>query len=116
MKPGIDASALAILAVERNRGYGTWPLPHERDFAIARLVEQLARQRPTSPPRSLLEPEHGQVLTAFAERMASLAVRTRSRDTLRLGLVAAGLAYPVYEWREVTLVMPLLWRSAQLKD
>lgn len=107
---------LSALAPERNIGYGNWPLPSERDTEFAKLVEQLAGPPGTSQALSQLSIDQGRVLNAFAERMASLAVRQHSELDLRHGLLAWAIAVSrsSIDVRDALLVLPLLWRSAQI--
>ncbi len=115
MTSDFGPSDLAIVAPEQNQGYEGWQLPCERDREIARIVERLARRPEGLPLPGSLGVRHGHVFVAFAERMASLAVRRRSAEYLHVGLLAAALAASVSDDpREAILVLPLLWRSAQI--
>lgn len=111
-----DAADLAVLAPENNRGYGTWQLPCERDTEIAELLDRLDQPGDLAGLRGLLDTRYSTVLLAFAERMASLARRDRTPSHLRRGLLAAGLAASIGDQREATLVLPLLWRTAEILD
>lgn len=103
------------VAPESNRGYGASPLPSERDGEIAALVAYLVEELRPDTPNLALEACHAPVLLAFAERMATLAIRRHSADHLRDGLRAVALAGSVAsDPREVLLILPLLWRSAQI--
>jgi hypothetical protein len=102
---------LSVLDPEENTGYLNWVLPSARDAEITRAVEwlrQSGRPRPT--------PAQRRVLLAFAERMASLARRESSPDRVRAGLTAAALTAEDggEETRDALLVLPLLWRSAEV--
>lgn len=100
---------LAILDPAQNEGYGNWPLPCVRDEEIGDLVRALLGPGAVQP-----HARHAPVLLAFAERMATLARRDASPEQLRLGLAAAGLAVATGDPREGLLVLPLLWRSADV--
>ncbi len=114
MTSEFDVPSLAILERMANWGYRTWPLPHERDKEIGRLVDHLGR-RGFHGSGETLDEQHGRVLREFAERMASLAVRRRSPEDLRLGLLALALAASVSrDIRDEIVVMAPLWRSAEI--
>lgn len=108
--PPLHRDALAALEPSNNRGYGRKPLPTIRDDEIAVLLHQLVSQNSISS----LEPQHGIVLAAYAERMASLAVRTGSSELIRDGLVAIQLALKSGDQRESMPVLSLLSRAAEL--
>jgi hypothetical protein len=71
-------------------GYGPSALPDPRDQAVGELVERLIADGPTAVASvsSRITDKARQVLRAYAERMASLAVRRRDGDLL-LGAVVA---------------------------
>ena len=104
-----DGRGIAALDPADNEGYGSWPLPCERDHEIGAVVRML-----TASNVEGVGDRHGDVLRAFAERMATLARREMSREHLRVGLSAAGLACGLDDDREVLLILPLLWRSAKV--
>jgi hypothetical protein len=56
--------------------------------------------------------EQAHLLSAFAERMATLAVRTKSQDVLRLGVLAVYLSLTVSTERDLLLIPPLLFDAA----
>lgn len=76
---------LQILSSAQNHGYLPLPIPAPRDAEIDDLLA-------STPVSALAAEEHWPVLRAYAERMASLAVRERDPEILRRGLVALGLA------------------------
>lgn len=100
---------LALLDPANNEGYGDWPLPCARDEELGALMRVLRE-----PGELPAEARHVPVLLAFAERMAALARREASPDHLRIGLAAARLAGGIGDQRETLLVLPLLWRSADV--
>lgn len=115
MMPDNDRPNLEVLGPGMNEGYLKWSIPHERDGQIAEVVDRFARDIEQGRPRAPLNGDQGKALAGFAERMAALAVRERDPEHLRRGLLALGLAASVsYDIREEILVMPLLWRSAEL--
>jgi hypothetical protein len=110
-----DASSFAILEPQNNIGYGREGLPCGRDGQIRDLIldvtannsfEQVAQRLPQSADR---------VLSAFAERAASLAVRQQDERELRAGLYAAALALALTtDAREVLPSVALLYRAATM--
>jgi alkylhydroperoxidase/carboxymuconolactone decarboxylase family protein YurZ len=52
-------------------------------------------------------------LLAYSERMASLAVRERSRELITLGLVALGVDGWRTDWRDNALIVSLHFDAAQ---
>jgi hypothetical protein len=71
-------------------GYGPSALPDTRDKAVGDFVEGLIAAGPTAVTAALssITDKARQVLCAYAERMASLAVRRRDRDVLLRAVVA----------------------------
>jgi len=104
---------IEILEPDENEGYGQWKLPCSRDEEIAEVVLELSQGRMEG--RQLSE-RYAPVLRAFAERMANLARRHESARDLRLGLDALAIAVLLGESREAILIMPLLWRSAEVLE
>jgi hypothetical protein len=104
-----DPIDVSVLDPKANEGYIDWPLPSSRDDEIARLIDKLVGSAGEG-----LSPQHGQVLMAFAERMASLARRIRLPQAIRTGLLSVVLAAPLIDRHEGMLVLPLLWRSAEV--
>jgi type II secretion system protein G len=100
-----EADAAAVAAVAALRGsYAQAPLPSAPDAIVESLVR---RFEPDDPIRCVaignsLTRASEQVLTAYAIRMASLAVRERSVERLRLGLLGFALAsrVPDLDWRD----------------
>ena len=75
----------------------------------------LGSDEPEQSLLSCLPPRASSILLAFAERRATLAVRTRSSGALSASVVAIGLAAAVSDdERECMLVMPLPWRAAAM--
>lgn len=109
LAPAVGPVDLAVLEPSANVGYGLWPFPCPRDEEVAVVVRALVAPgapRPTTAQRD--------VLRTFAERMATLARRELSPEPLRLGLAAAALTADVEDVRDTLLVLPLLWRSAEV--
>lgn len=99
-----------VLDPANNAGYGTWRLPAVRDTEIQDRVAELLRQRPVPA----LHPDRVAVLSAFAERMATLARRTADVSRVRAGLDAMVLAHAGTADRDAVIPLALLWRSAEM--
>jgi hypothetical protein len=59
---------------------------------------------------------HASGLLAFAERMASLAVRTGNPQLVREGLEALAFGAGLVDIREAILILPLLYQSLRKLD
>ena len=111
----MDASALSVLDPANNEGYGSARLPCGRDLEVAELVRQIQGPKDFDDAKEALSHAHGTVLSVFAERMASLAVRNMSLKTLREGLFAEQLALAVVgDYRDSLPVLSLLFRAAEM--
>ena len=75
-------------------GYLRRRIPHDLDKTVEEFVQAFRSARPQGRQELIsgLTPRAAGVLSSFGERMAAVAVRTRSIGYLRLGLVAVGLA------------------------
>jgi hypothetical protein len=82
---------------ENNRGYGSSPIPNDRDREITSLIETWMKldQNKRDDEGAWISEDQRFPLMTYSERMASLAVRTRDETRLVLGLVALG----VDNWR-----------------
>lgn len=92
------------------------PIPHDLDRQIAAVIELYRAADPSEQPLLLcLQAQAASIFLAFAERQASLAVRTHSTAALTAAVIAIGLAAAIVDdSREGLLVMPLPWRAAAL--
>lgn len=102
---------LEKLASEYTHGYGPSPLPSQIDEEIESLVDALAEDDNAETPPDMNE-THGFVLLAYAERMASLAVRESCVDALSKGLAALGIASRLIYVKEALPVLTLMHNSA----
>jgi hypothetical protein len=102
-----------ILAWRPPSNFG--PIPSDRDREIGRVVEQL-RQLDPAQLAAILGEHYDSTLVPYAQRMASLAIRRRSREILVSGIVASGIAgsVPRVDNRDVIPSHTLLWHSAEL--
>ena len=104
MAPPLDLSPLERPCY----GYLRWPLPCERDDEIAAILPVLPHYA-----RELTD-RHAGVLSGFAERMASLAVRRHSRQLISDGLIANAVALCASkDFRDVLSPFAALYRAAE---
>lgn len=101
---------LDILLTSNNLGYGNWELPCPRDHEITAIVEDRCS---SGGQRADLTRDHIDALRGYAERMASLAVRTNSPRLVGLGAQALGLIAELSDYREDLLVFCLLWNASE---
>lgn len=89
------ASATRLRDREFN-GYLRRRIPHALDGTVTAVVEGYRSGTPAMREQLLqtVDRKAAGVLSAFGERMAAVAVRSRSADPLILGLTAAGIADP----------------------
>ncbi|MFG2055215.1 hypothetical protein ACGFI9_14410 [Micromonospora sp. NPDC048930] len=114
MHERLDPEPFKVLEPARNVNYGREELPSPKDHRIRELLAAAASRATFTEVRDCLPPKADQVLGAFAERAASLAVRERSMDDLRTGLFAAALAQAASaDERDVLPALALLYRAAE---
>ncbi|MFF7769034.1 hypothetical protein ACFZC7_21275 [Streptomyces massasporeus] len=85
---------VSILRDKRFNGYLGVKLPHTLDTEVDAIVTAYMTASP-SVRDTVVSDVHGRsagVLSAYGQRMASVAVRTGDIDALRRGVVATGLA------------------------
>lgn len=109
-----DIQQVPILDPSLNAGYLDNPLPTGRDADIIQLLKTTVSDRSLEELAGDLSHRNVPVLVVFAERMASLAVRAHQVAALRAGLMAVSLCFSIGAGREAQMVLPLLWRSAEL--
>jgi hypothetical protein len=105
-------------AQPRFAGYGPSQLPNSRDELVDHFIDQAARGGPAFVAESIAgASEVGRrVLRAYAERMASLAVRRRDADLLVRSVVAVVIGGLDQNALEALMVMPLIENSARLLE
>ena len=105
---------LISLASDRTNLYGPRPIPDPIDDEVRELVRSVdeADWETRKVLFGLMNAHHGWVLLAFAERMASLAVRTGNPQNVSEGLEALAYGAQFIDLREAILIMSLLYRSA----
>lgn len=94
------------------KGYGARSLPDVLDFEVARA---LSAGRSSSDGSDLISHSRtaDSVLEAFAERAASLAVRTKDDSWIRKGVVALCSTSIASDRRESEIVLCLLYDAAK---
>jgi uncharacterized Zn finger protein (UPF0148 family) len=101
-----DELDLRALQTEVNLGYLPQPIPTARDAEIRALMSQVMDSRSIARFSNRLRDGESTVLEAFAERMATLAVRNRDPTILEAGLIALLLS-PSPDSRESLIVFAL---------
>jgi len=111
-----DASSIAILEPRNNVGYRREDVPCARDGQIRDLLLELADNASFEQVSGLVPRDADRVLTAFAERAASIAVRGKDERELRAGLLAAAVALSLSDdERYVLPAVALLYRPATIE-
>jgi hypothetical protein len=108
-----DEDGLLRFRAGRNRGYLDAAIPSARDDEIAAYIERLIARGPEARDRAAarLVPAYTSTLLAFAERMATRAVRERDPRRALQGLLAIALV-----WREAPDVREAIPVLAVLHD
>jgi len=109
------AGLLARFRAELESGRGfTRQIPDALDQCIARLVEAwTAGSGPTpSAPEVNMSAGELHALIAFARRTASVAVRTKTRDPLRIGLRSLALEGWRVDGRENVVALVIMYDAA----
>lgn len=104
-------NTLQKLGSEYTHGYGPYPLPCAIDEEVELLVHAVAGEDESSTALDMTE-THGFVFLAYAERMASLAVRENSVGILSKGMAALGVASKLVYVKETLPILALMHNSA----
>jgi hypothetical protein len=96
-----------------NEDYRPPVVPGEEDTALAAEMVHVDSVAAFDDLSSGLNPKVGHLLNHFAFRMAVLALRSRDREPIERGLVAAQLAMKISDPRDVLPSYALLYRSAE---
>jgi hypothetical protein len=109
--------ALMSLDLPRGEGYYENPIPCEEDSQIARAVKAFTAAEPSWQAvfRDAIDGDRADLVCAWSERVAAMAVRLDSSRPLVLGLVGLSIADEAGEG-EALLVAPLHRRSAEKLD
>jgi hypothetical protein len=100
-------SVVRLLSGKQFNGYLRVKLPHELDRTVESVVDAY-QQGSQAVRRQMLDevtPRAAGVLSAYGERMAAAAVRTKSEEALRRGLVAMGMAEMALDDRRNNLIV-----------
>lgn len=91
------------------------PLPTAMDETAARVVDGFigGDEEARTALLEAMNTDRAWTLSAYAERAASLAVHQSDPEPLVRGLVAIGLAATQLYEKEVLILLPLFWRSAE---
>lgn len=102
------------LRPERNPGYLAKRIPDPLDSEIASLVDTAREAGGWADLRARVGQEHESLFRLFAERMASEAVRLGNVEPLEQALIALAAGGLERDSREAMLIVPLVYRSAEL--
>jgi len=105
---------LMLLASDSTNCYGPRPIPDAIDDDVRDLLRSIEDSTPETREAlvSVMTERHGFVLLAFAERMASHAVRTHDTQFIRQGLQAAAIGSQSVYFKESVPALCLLYQSA----
>lgn len=103
---------LKKLDSEYVHGYGPSQIPNKIDGEVEQLIDGILEMIDATKNLEDLSQTHGMVLLAYAERMASLAVRENRVDTLLKGMEALRIASSLVYEKELLLILALLYNSA----
>lgn len=114
--PQIEPADLdCLIAANYGPGYVTWKLPDARDSAISALLTKALANGQVEDLADVLSWREADVLGAFSQRMAELAVRARDPGHLKNSILAIGLAgKKSRDPRDEMMVAALPWHSAKL--
>ena len=103
------------LDVKNNHGYGPLPIPQHRDVQIVELLQAwLALDTPSRlAAAQSLQPGQCSVLSAFGNRMASLAIRENDTARIHHGLIALGLGMQGGDNRNIEMILSLHYDAAR---
>jgi hypothetical protein len=107
--PTCDAFNLDVLEPDANLGYLPQIIPTTRDGEIEKLLSRVIDEKCVARFARLLQDGHAVVLQVFAERMASVAVRSHDVAALQLGLIALLLSWRGPDSRDALTVFPLFY-------
>jgi hypothetical protein len=111
----LDVQLFSILEPSKNVNYGRADLPSTRDGQIRDLVLGVADNATFERAIRLMPRDADRVLSAFAERAASIAVRHQDVRELRAGLLAIALAQAITnDPRDPLAPLALLHRASEM--
>lgn len=96
-------------------GWFRGPLPAPFDQTVAKVVDSYIGGDDNERAQLIsgLDTDRSWMLAGYAERAASLAIHEASPEPLVRGLVAVGLAAKHLYEKELLILLPLFWRSAE---
>jgi hypothetical protein len=99
---------------DEHTDYLSQPIPCELDSVIGNLVSLYMKLSPTEREtiHSLTKERNSYTLLAFAERMAALGVREKSRERLLEGLLSLIIENYNVDWRDNLTKLAPLYHSA----
>ena len=105
---------LERLGSEYTHGYGPSPIPSGIDAEVDDVITSFIKmdERGRNEILSQMKEAHGFVFVAFAERMASCAVRERRSHLIERGLSALAIAVNLVYYKETLPAVSLLYHSA----
>jgi hypothetical protein len=106
---------LQELGAAKIAGYGASRIPNEIDDKVTNTVKRYLEldEEGKKKVREKVGREHKFVFLAFAERMASLAIRLKSRELLMLAMIAMFLQIGIGDVREDIAILTLIHAAAQ---
>ncbi|MFG1948716.1 hypothetical protein [Nonomuraea sp. NPDC048826] len=109
----LQERSFSILEPRRNIDYGRDDLPSARDGQIRDLLFEVVDGKTFDQAAAFVPRAGDRVLTAFAERAASIAVRHQDARELRAGLLAVAIAQKITDDPRDSLPgLALLYRAA----
>lgn len=111
----MDIKRILSLSLDTSsRAYSQQRIPSELDAALIELVDAFRRGNPMSRflIKRRLSDQHSAILWAFSERMASLAVRERSKERVVQGLTGLVLEGCKEDWRDCIIRLAPLYDAA----
>lgn len=99
---------------DEHMDYSSQPIPYELDYVVSDLVNLYKSLSPVEREivYSLASERNSYTLLAFAERMAALAVREKSRERLLDGLLSLIIENYNADWRDNVTKLAPLYHSA----
>jgi hypothetical protein len=92
---------------DQNIGYLPKSIPDLRDREIEDLLSRCVASEALASLQRCVDEDHAMVLRAFAERMATTAVRNNNATQLRTGLIALLLTQAESDFRDGLMILPL---------
>lgn len=99
---------------KNTEGYGPKPIPNTLDMMISEVIDcwRLLDEQERIQEAEAISDDQRAALLAYSERMASNAVRLKSRLDLVRGIIALAIDGWRFEWRENVMLVSLHFNSA----